>query len=314
MRFVFNLWKIKKLINNSSKVFNSFPQIVLSRNMTFSFSFFQYIVLNKTEYEKGKIDYDLILHEQAHCLQYHTIDILFIEIVKIIFWFNPIIWILKKEIQLNHEYLADKKVLRTQNLKTYQDILLNLVFRHNSTYLASNFNYSLTKKRLILINKYDNKKKRIIRLLSTGILSIILFLAISCNKENKLIFDNYLELKLPYEMRYNTVNETYSYKDLNIKISYDSIRQIAPLLPTNNFINNMNVTIPGKQLINKYTLDQNDLTIGVKELLDTNNMANYFIFSEANNKLLMIKCSFNNTNKQHYQKDINEMISSINRI
>jgi bla regulator protein BlaR1 len=144
------------LINTSSKDLNSFPRIVLSQKKILPYSFFQYIIVNKTEYEKGQIDYELIIHEQAHCQQYHSIDILFIEIIKIIFWFNPIIWILKKEMQLNHEYLADTKVLQTKSLKSYQDILLNLVFRNNSTYLASNFNYSLTKKRLIMMTKNNS--------------------------------------------------------------------------------------------------------------------------------------------------------------
>ena len=183
IRFVFNLWKIKKLIDNSSKVLNSFPQIVLSHNMTLPYSFFQYIVLNKTEYEKGQIDYDLILHEQAHCTQHHSIDILFIEIVKIIFWFNPIIWILKNEIQLNHEYLADNKVLRTQNLKTYQDILLNLVFRNNSTYLASNFNNSLTKKRLIMMTKNNSLAKSTLRKVAVAPAVLLLAITLSFSQE-----------------------------------------------------------------------------------------------------------------------------------
>lgn len=180
-RFVFNLWKIKKLIDNSNMELNGFPKIVLTNNKTLPYSFFQYIVLNKTEYEKGQIDYDLILHEQVHCNQYHSFDIVFVEIMKIILWFNPIVWILKKEIQLNHEYLADSKVLRTQNLKTYQDILLNLVFRNNSTYLASNFNYSLTKKRLIMIN-LKKSKSDIYRAFIAICMVVFIGLAFACSK------------------------------------------------------------------------------------------------------------------------------------
>lgn len=194
IRFVFNLWKIIKLINNSSKDLNSSPKIVLSQKKTLPYSFFQFIIVSKTEYEKGQIDYDLIIHEQAHCSQHHSFDIVFMEIIKIIFWFNPIIWILKKEIQLNHEYLADKKVLQTQNLKSYQDILLNLVFRNNSTYLASNFNYSLTKKRLIMMTKNNSSMKSMVRKIT--IVPLVLILAVSLtfsqknvSKENLKNFD-----------------------------------------------------------------------------------------------------------------------------
>lgn len=176
IRFVFNFGKILKLINNSSQDLSSFPRIVLSQKKTLPYSFFHYIIVNKTEYEKGQIDYDLIIHEQAHCNQYHSFDIVFIEIIKTLFWFNPIIWILKKEIQLNHEYLADNKVLQTQNLKSYQEILLNLVFRNNSTYLASNFNYSLTKKRLIMMTKKISPIKSMVR--KIAIVSFVFILAV----------------------------------------------------------------------------------------------------------------------------------------
>jgi len=186
IRFVFNLLKIIKLINNSNKDLNTFPRIVLSHNKTLPYSFFQYIIVNKREYENGQIDNDLIIHEQAHCNQWHSIDILFIELVKIIFWFNPLIWILKKEIQLNHEYLADDSVLRTQNPKSYQNILLNLVFRNNSTYLASNFNYSLTKKRLIMMTKNNSPIKSMVKKITIVPLVLILAVSLTFSQDNLL--------------------------------------------------------------------------------------------------------------------------------
>ena len=163
IRFIFNFYKIIKTIKNSICIAKISPIIVLSTNNSLPYSFLNYIIVNEIEYENGNIKSDLILHEQAHCKQKHSIDILLIEIIKIIFWFNPILWILKKEIQLNHEYLADKSVLQLQNLKDYQNTLLNLVFRNNSTYLASDFNFSLTKKRLIMMTKNDSLVKSMAR-------------------------------------------------------------------------------------------------------------------------------------------------------
>jgi len=194
IRFVINLQNIITLIKKSDKDLNSHSKIVLSQKKTLPYSFFQFIIVNKTEFEKGLIDSDLITHELAHCKQYHSFDIVFIEIVKIIFWFNPIIWILKKEIQLNHEYLADKKVLQTQNVKAYQDILLNLVFRNNSTYLASNFNYSLTKKRLIMMRKNCSSVKSMVRKITIVPLVIILTASLTVSQkrlpnENSKNFD-----------------------------------------------------------------------------------------------------------------------------
>ena len=185
IRFSFNLYKITKTIKNSKIVANTIPHIILSADKTLPFSFLNFIIVNKTEFENGKIDDSLISHEQAHCNQYHSIDILLIELLKIILWFNPLIWIIKKEIQLNHEYMADNKVLKTKNIKDYQNILLNLVFRNNSTYLASNFNYSLTKKRLIMMTKNNSLVKSIVR--RTAIVPLVFILAVTLTFSQKTI-------------------------------------------------------------------------------------------------------------------------------
>jgi len=185
IRFVFNLFKITNTIKNSKIVANTVPHIILSTEKTLPYSFLNYIIVNKTEFENGKIDDSLISHEQAHCKQYHSIDIFFLELLKIIFWFNPVIWIIKKEIQLNHEYLADNKVLKTKNIKDYQNILLNLVFRNNSTYLASNFNYSLTKKRLIMMTKNNSLVKSIVRRIA--IVPLVFLLAVTLTFSQKTI-------------------------------------------------------------------------------------------------------------------------------
>ncbi len=185
IRFIFNLYKIIKTIKNSKCVEKTFPIILLSTNNSLPYSFLQYIIVNKSEYDNGNIENDLILHEQTHCKQKHSIDILLIEIIKVVFWFNPIIWILRKEIQVIHEYLADKRVLQTQNLKDYQHILLNLVFRNNSIYLASDFNYSLTKKRLIMMTRNNYLAKSIVRRIA--IVPLVLLLAISLTYSQKTI-------------------------------------------------------------------------------------------------------------------------------
>jgi hypothetical protein len=131
-------------------------KIVLIEEKTLPYSIFKYIFVNRSDYENGKIVKELIIHEQTHCLQYHSIDVILIELIKIILWFNPLLWLFRKAIQLNHEFLADNKVLSNHDLNSYQNTLLNLVFRNNSTYLASNFNYSLTKKRLIMMTKNNS--------------------------------------------------------------------------------------------------------------------------------------------------------------
>jgi beta-lactamase regulating signal transducer with metallopeptidase domain len=84
----------------------------------------------------------------------HSLDILLIETLKVLFWFNPIFIFYKKAIQLNHEFLADEKVVKSHNdVPFYQNLLISKANANPTYYLASNLNYSVTKKRLIMMTK-----------------------------------------------------------------------------------------------------------------------------------------------------------------
>ncbi|MFC2128601.1 M56 family metallopeptidase [Bacteroidota bacterium] len=168
-------------------------QIVLVEPKTLPYSFFKYIFVNRSDFENGKIEKELITHEQIHCQQYHSLDILIIELIKVFLWFNPLIWLFRKTIQLNHEFLADHKVLSNYNLNDYQNTLLNLVFRNNSSYLASNLNYSLTKKRLVMMTKNYTFSKSIYQKIAAINLFLVLTIVFSFsqNIKHKIDLGNY---------------------------------------------------------------------------------------------------------------------------
>jgi len=187
VRFAINIYSIIRLIRTSQIVRDLNTKLVLIDKKTLPYSFFKYIFINSSDYKKGIIEKELIIHEQAHCLQYHTIDILLIELIKIILWFNPLLWLFRKAIQLNHEYIADNEVLSNHGLNDYQNTLLNLVFRNNSTYLASSFNYSLTKKRLIMMTKNNSLNKAIYRKIAAITVFLMLALTLTFSQEPKQI-------------------------------------------------------------------------------------------------------------------------------
>ena len=113
-----------------------------------------FIFLNKTDFESQNIPNEILQHEKTHAKQWHSIDIIAIEIIKIIFWFNPIFYAYKKAMQRNHEFLADEKVIfETNNIATYQTQLLVYAKSTQNYILTSNINYSLTKKRFIMMTK-----------------------------------------------------------------------------------------------------------------------------------------------------------------
>ncbi len=117
------------------------------------FSFWQWIFIylpGLKEDEKQEI----LTHEQTHVRQWHSIDVIISEIVNIICWMNPFAWLLKTEIRLNLEYLADHKVMESgTNKKAYQYHLLGLANQNRQTGLYNNFNLSHLKNRIKMMNK-----------------------------------------------------------------------------------------------------------------------------------------------------------------
>ena len=117
------------------------------------FSFFGWIFL----YLPGLKDesrQEILKHEQTHARQWHSMDVILCELINIVCWFNPFAWLIKTEIRLNLEYLADNKVAETtSDCKLYQYHLLNLVNKNVQTGLCNNFNVSHLKHRIIMMNK-----------------------------------------------------------------------------------------------------------------------------------------------------------------
>lgn len=180
-RFVVNLYKIIKTIQISRRVKGT-NNVVLVDEETLPYSFLNYVFINRSDFENDKIERELIIHENSHCNQYHTIDILLIELVKVVLWFNPIVWMYKKEIQLNHEILADNTVLQKINLNDYQKIILNQVSWNNQSQMTSNFNSSLIKKRLTMMAK--SRSNRIgYKIALIPLLTLIIIYFVSCSNE-----------------------------------------------------------------------------------------------------------------------------------
>ena len=156
-RFLKNILYFKKTIQSNETVSYKNATLVLLNQETIPHTFLNYIFLNKESYNNRTIENELYEHELTHVNQNHSYDILCVELLKIIFWFNPVFYFYKKAIQLNHEFIADEKVVEThKNVSFYQSLLLNT--NGNATYyLASNLNYLITKKRLIMMTKTTSK-------------------------------------------------------------------------------------------------------------------------------------------------------------
>ncbi|GAB6008608.1 M56 family metallopeptidase [Dysgonomonas reticulitermitis] len=153
-RFLINIARLIITIKKNEHIVPGNMKIVLTDAGSIPYSFGNYIFLNKNEYKAGLIEEEVLTHEMTHVRQCHSLDILFIELLLILFWFNPILYLYKNRIKLNHEFLADEGVISAYNdVPHYQMILIDKISRQNSLSLTSNFNYLLTKKRLTMMTK-----------------------------------------------------------------------------------------------------------------------------------------------------------------
>ncbi len=146
------------------------------------FTFFNRIFVSRKLYETANIN-SIINHELVHKNHKHSLDILIVEILKSFQWFNPIIYLLSREIREVHEYIADSNAIKYEEKSNYVDILLNLTIGAQVSDLANNFNGIKLIKRLKMISKPKSAKSAVLKYLMILPALIVLFLAFSC-KEN----------------------------------------------------------------------------------------------------------------------------------
>ncbi len=123
------------------------------------FSFFNWIVFNPEQFKKEELD-QIITHEKVHASQYHSIDLLLIQITSVLLWFNPFIWFYEKAMQQNLEFIADSETQKlTYCRKSYQQLLLKTSVPNHQMAFANNFFNSLIKKRIVMLHKSKSRKR-----------------------------------------------------------------------------------------------------------------------------------------------------------
>lgn len=142
LRLVWQLFSIIRLAVISRKQEVEGITVHLLRGEGSPFSFFRWVFMYPSTLE-GKQLHEVMVHECTHISGLHSLDTLFSELFSIACWFNPFAWLMKQEVRMNLEYLADESVLSDGNArKSYQYHLLGLAYRqpNESTKIANNFN------------------------------------------------------------------------------------------------------------------------------------------------------------------------------
>ncbi|TMU54508.1 M56 family metallopeptidase [Flagellimonas algicola] len=187
LKFIQNFVQITNRIRkNQKRKFPHCTHVLLQEQMP-PHTFFRFIFLNKYKLENNEIPHEVLVHEETHVTQKHSWDIIFIELLQVALWFNPLILLCKKAIKLNHEFLADQAVLsQNEDITGYQNILLAFSTPHkskqNQPALSNAIHYSSIKKRLTVMKSITSKKSMIIRNLLLLPIAALLLISFSTRK------------------------------------------------------------------------------------------------------------------------------------
>jgi TonB family protein len=185
LRFLYRILRIMLLVKRNEVKEGNGYKLVLIDGYFSPFSFLNFVFVSRSG-EKND-DYDkMILHELEHVKQGHTVDILLLEALTVFHWFNPFVWLLKRVVRENHEFLADTGVLsKGVNRVWYKQLLLNQYV--GQQYIISNsFNYSLIKKRIKMMSKLRSKKYASIKYLFGIVAATALLVTFGCEQNSAL--------------------------------------------------------------------------------------------------------------------------------
>ncbi|RYY66244.1 MAG: N-acetylmuramoyl-L-alanine amidase, partial [Chitinophagaceae bacterium] len=145
------------LRNNSSRNLHDVVFVQSDAKGT-PFSFFRFIFWNKAIDINTPTGRQIFAHELAHVREKHSADKLYLNLLLIVFWINPIFWFIKKELNLIHEFIADRKAVADNDAAALAAMIVQSAYPQHSYLLTSHFFYSPIKRRLKMLTKYNNNK------------------------------------------------------------------------------------------------------------------------------------------------------------
>jgi len=159
IKFAFDFYSLSKVLKGKTiQKQADFKFIDTTENVS-PFSYFNSIVYNSSLYSDTELE-NILEHEKVHSAQNHTVDVLISRLFCIVFWFNPFVWLYKKAILQNLEFIADNEASKNiSDKKAYQLTLLKITTQENCVVLTNHFYQSLIKKRIVMLNKNQSNKR-----------------------------------------------------------------------------------------------------------------------------------------------------------
>ena len=204
-----------------------------------SFSWMGHIVISEADWNNN--ENAIIRHEKAHVALHHSIDVLITDLIAAAQWFNPAIWMLRIDLRAVHEYEADDTVLRAgTDLRSYQYLLISKAAAMNGYTIANNFNHSILKNRIFMMEKETSTRRSLLRALYLLPL-VCISLALNAKTKVNYVYDEAQSDQTPRKVVGRVTYETDTLK-------YEGIvnDELIKSLPGMEFDENGNMTVNGK--------------------------------------------------------------------
>lgn len=176
------------------------------------FSFFKYIFWNSSIDINSTTGRQIFKHEVAHIEEKHTYDKLFINFTLIFCWCNPFFWLYRKELNMIHEFIADKKAVEDSDTSAFAAMILQAAYPRHRFELANNFFYSPIKRRLLMLTKNNSPKVSYIARLMVLPLAALIFAAFSLKAKTNPKTRKLVPFEVPKTIIETTIDPTTFYE------------------------------------------------------------------------------------------------------
>ena len=305
-KFVFDFYSLHRVLKGKTIQNQADFKFIDTTENVAPFSFFNTIVYNSSLYSTSELE-NILEHEKVHSEQNHTVDVLISRVFCALFWFNPIIWLYKKAIIQNLEFIADSEATKKiSDKKAYQFTLLKITTHENCVAITNHFYQSLIKKRIVMLNKNQSKKSnswKYVAVLPALVAFVMLFQVktIAQEKVKEITVANFgvkIELHVTSNSTEKELNAEKDFfkEEYNLEMNFSKIK-----LNKNNEIIAIKVELKNKEGIKKINqidgkspikpfnifaenLTENKINFGFSaNLKDNGNLKNHFDHVNAPN-------------------------------
>lgn len=139
-----------------------------------AFSFFRTVVIGRDHFSDAEIE-QLLGHELVHVRRHHSLDVLFCEVMKVLCWFNPFVWLYARELKRVHEFQADEQMMGGANAAAYAELFYHQIAGHRYSALGNNFDYRITPKRIQMMKQPPKRFGSLSLLVVLPVAALVLF-------------------------------------------------------------------------------------------------------------------------------------------